>query len=118
MNLDDLVAVDTVELEQLRFAAEKYIPGSYRPQVRWDLEGRTLAIEIERHIWARRLGDSTAKWPADWWEAVKERWFPVWAKARWPVRYSQLDTTAWHLYPAFQYEHHTPRLYFDAPRFS
>lgn len=25
--------------------------------------------------------------PADWWEHFKERWFPDWAKQRWPVRY-------------------------------
>ena len=24
--------------------------------------------------------------PADWWEAVKERWVPAWAKRRWPVK--------------------------------
>ncbi len=24
--------------------------------------------------------------PIDWWQAVKERFFPQWAKARWPVQ--------------------------------
>lgn len=25
--------------------------------------------------------------PADWWEHFKERWFPQWAKDKWPVLY-------------------------------
>lgn len=29
---------------------------------------------------------SPASWPADWWQAVKARWFPQWALRRWPVR--------------------------------
>lgn len=31
-----------------------------------------------------------AKWPADWWQAFKERWFPMWALRRWPVRCHEL----------------------------
>lgn len=27
------------------------------------------------------------KWPADWWQAFKERWLPKWALTRWPVKY-------------------------------
>ena len=30
-------------------------------------------------------------WPADWWQAFRERWFPVWWLKRWPVRYERLD---------------------------
>lgn len=29
-------------------------------------------------------------WPADWWEAFKDRWFPEWALDRWPVRYKRI----------------------------
>jgi hypothetical protein len=31
------------------------------------------------------------KYPKDWWEALKERWFPEWAKKRWPVEYVVID---------------------------
>ena len=29
------------------------------------------------------------KAPLDWWQAVKERWFPRWALLRWPVEYRE-----------------------------
>jgi hypothetical protein len=28
-------------------------------------------------------------YPEDWWQALKERWFPEWALVRWPVRYRE-----------------------------
>jgi hypothetical protein len=31
------------------------------------------------------------QWPADWWQAVRERWLPAWWLRRWPVRYEFLD---------------------------
>jgi hypothetical protein len=30
------------------------------------------------------------QWPLTWWDAFKERWFPEWAKGRWPVRYKRI----------------------------
>jgi len=30
------------------------------------------------------------RWPATWQDAFKERWFPAWAKKRWPVRYKKV----------------------------
>lgn len=33
--------------------------------------------------------DCDVRWPANWWEAVKDRWLPAWAKRRWPVRYTK-----------------------------
>ena len=27
------------------------------------------------------------KYPLDWWQSFKERWFPKWVLRRWPVRY-------------------------------
>jgi hypothetical protein len=30
-------------------------------------------------------------WPANWWEAVKERFAPQWFKSRWPVKLLKVD---------------------------
>lgn len=31
------------------------------------------------------------RWPADWWQAFKERWFPAWLLRRYPVKYERID---------------------------
>lgn len=35
--------------------------------------------------------DVEKRWPADWWQAVRERWFPAWWLLRWPVRYESVS---------------------------
>jgi len=43
---------------------------------------------ITWYVARRRLADY--QWCATWRDAFKERWFPAWAKRRWPVRYKRV----------------------------
>ena len=43
------------------------------------------------------MEDPLMQIPADWWQGVKERWFPYWLKKRFPVRYAQI--VAVHKFP-------------------
>jgi len=67
---------------------------------RFDIEN-AISIRLRRDI-SSRFNTFTAtarfygikneyKWPSDWREAFKERWFPVWARERWPIRYERLN---------------------------
>lgn len=64
------------------------------------------------YLWGRELGTHEFRAPADWWEALKARWFPAWALKRWPVRerVERLDVKA--LYPSIRYvvDRHRPTL--------
>jgi len=44
---------------------------------------------IKWEVARRRLAEY--RWPATWRDAFKERWFPAWAKRRWPVRYRKVS---------------------------
>lgn len=50
----------------------------------WSFVQAIITWEVAR----RRLTEY--RWPATWWDAVKERWYPTWAKRRWPVRYEKV----------------------------
>ena len=52
-----------------------------------------LAIQLCASIWGmpRERLVIDRQWPADWWQATKERWFPAWWLRRWPVRYEKID---------------------------
>lgn len=54
--------------------------GDMMMELRARLVGTTTTVEAETQI------------PADWWEAVKERWAPQWALRRWPVRWHSIPT--------------------------
>jgi hypothetical protein len=47
------------------------------------------AITIARFI-SFLYARTVERWPATWWDAFKERWFPAWAKKRWPVEWTTL----------------------------
>lgn len=64
---------------------------------------KTELIEVEGKAMMRALVDilvqdeELTQYPATWWEAVKERWFPAWLKKKCPVQYK----TVWaeHRFP-------------------
>jgi len=58
-----------------KFIAEKTLYGMTRILCRWEVLGKKLA---------------DVAWPATWWDAFKERWYPAWAKKKWPVRYNRI----------------------------
>jgi len=57
--------------------------------------GNELAIAAATNLLTETV--SREKWPKDWWEAVKERWFPAFLLSRWPVKYQRIDIEA--VYP-------------------
>ena len=79
------------ELESLRVEPAVYI----------DDLARQLVGQLE--VWSAVDGvdrvDVEEQWPADWWQAFKDRWFPVWAKKQWPIQYHTETMTARELYP-------------------
>jgi hypothetical protein len=38
-------------------------------------------------------------WPATWWDAFKERWFPRWLRKRYPVRFKSIHVEKYGVYP-------------------
>lgn len=47
-----------------------------------------MVLRMERYLYGTKLSDFTVKHPADWFEALKERWFPAWLLKRYPVLYT------------------------------
>ena len=97
----------TVDLEKLRAVALMYISEELaqdmvnQPEVRatWDYVAKNIGLMVRMHILGREMERVECRWPVDWWQAFKERWFPAWAKERWPVREEVRYLVARELYP-------------------
>ena len=48
-----------------------------------------VVIQIKQRIFGKHILHKVISYPADWKEAFKERWYPVWAKDKWPIRYTK-----------------------------
>lgn len=85
---DDLTR--SVILERLDWAAKRYLPQTLLDHITVeripDLIGGGLIYMLRASIWAQRLDEQVVRYPADWWQAFKQRFFPYWARQRWPVR--------------------------------
>jgi len=68
-----------------------------------DVVADAWVAEVHAYIWAEDMGRYEMQYPADWWQAFKERWLPAWAKARWPVKWTVEVVDIKALYPNFKY---------------
>ena len=62
-----------------------------------------LVCQVRGFVWAQKVPEHEVKYPCDWWEGVKERWFTSWMKKRWPVKYTIFVYDAKILYPDLKY---------------
>lgn len=92
--VDPMVSAERFTAKIVAIANELHIPYTIQNMKvgeQDDFIMRKLVYGIKSYIAAS--GEETVscniKWPANWWQAVKERWLPAWAKQRWPVLYER-----------------------------
>ena len=64
-----------------------------------DHMAREMAFHVECAIWGEEKAGAVISYPANWIEAVKERWLPEWALKKWPVKYTHKKVDFQVLYP-------------------
>jgi len=68
------------------------------PEIFLDDFARTLVGLIKIELTSQKLDHIDIKYPANWWEAFKERWFPKWLLRKFPIIYHEehYDVHAFH----------------------
>lgn len=61
-----------------------------------------VTLMIQGYIWGESGKTQLIRYPATWWDAVKERWFPRWLLTRYPATYREHEITLKTLYPNFK----------------
>ena len=92
---------NTVCLQEVMVTLQKAEPESSMPRLdnsmkmsHWhEHKMRSMIIELRGYVvgMPKETLSIHKKWPSDWWQAFKERWFPTWAQRRWPVVYYYID---------------------------
>lgn len=68
--ISELVAVENIHIEQVIHQSVG-----------------DLVLQLRACVAGERI--SEINYPSDWWQAFKQRWFPVWAQKRWPVKWDR-----------------------------
>ena len=93
-----------VVLGRMKFAIETALSGldieTETNISEWiDFTADNIRIEVRGFVWEEQLERRETSYPADWWQAFKERWFPEWAQRRWPIKYTHYIVDIKALYP-------------------
>jgi len=79
------------------------------PQIDWEIIDGFGDMMI-RGIWkVATLEEPIGEYPADWWQAFKERWFPLKMRGKYPIRMTKI--IARHKFP--DYDPNIGREYID-----
>jgi hypothetical protein len=95
--------MDDVQLDVIELGAELRVSEKLRLDIKWEEEfepffkGRLLHSYMA--LAGQRFEPVRVEYPADWWQALKARWFPAWAARRWPVRYHTVSWSPEVVYP-------------------
>ena len=90
-----------VKMQKIRAVAQTYISKhelNAVADVVLDTQVEGVVLRVKAFVWGSV--NSEIKYPATWWQHVKERWYPKsWLK-RWPVKHTTYEAVQ--LYPQLQ----------------
>jgi hypothetical protein len=110
----DRADVTRVELEAMKIGMEQVVSSELldaRVGYQRDLFGN-IRFALRGFVWAEKdsVQRQEIKYPRDWWQAFKERWFPKRLLEKYPVDYHVVTLDVRAIYPTFKqalpnYEH-------------
>ena len=106
----------TITMRRIAFAAQQAFTKNllHDVETRWidDYVFDSISLMVRGKIWAEEAGVYEIKYPADWWQHFKLRWFNKWLLRRYPVRYKTERVDAYVVYERYQpaMPQHQPRL--------
>lgn len=95
-------------LEKLKYHGELYLSNEFVEGIRVSIEAldqrlayfaEGFVLKMVREVWASPAAEHVVEFPADWWQAFRQRWLPAWWLRRHPVAMKRAVLTAKHLYP-------------------
>lgn len=96
---DNLMVFREVVFEKVRLAAqmhlepEAFLRNHLTVGVLLDQVSQRLVLDMRSFVLGNKAErvDVEEKWPADWWQAFRERWLPAWWLKRHPVKYRMVS---------------------------
>lgn len=92
-------------LEPITLTSKAMIDPSL-PNVEWFIE-RTkerIMVQAKIRVWSQEVDVQSVTYPADWWQAVKERFAPPWFLKRWPVKTTVWKARVMDTFPSIAYD--------------
>lgn len=97
--------IQTIELQLDKVMADLAFDERqmYECNVEYSVTMRAALVRIRRYVWEQLVDRYSFEYPCDWWQHFKQRWFPQWARQRWPVRMQKKTVTVKASYPSLMH---------------
>ena len=98
-------SIEEIQLEHQRLSAQiridkKAIRGRMEEDFAKDLVRDQVVAMFHHAIFVKDYPKThIVRYPADWWQAVKDRFAPAWFRDRYPVKFVTIEASAKMLYP-------------------
>lgn len=89
-------------------AQHRVTPANLELIRRPDVMLEQIIIECVRKV-CYQPGEPRVIVPTTWWDALKQRWFPLWALARWPISLTTYEARVY--FPELEIPRHGDRLH-------
>ena len=66
-----------------------------------------MMLTLQATVAGRKVDSKEVRYPKDWWQAFKARFFPKWAKKKWPVQETVVLMEASAYYPGIAIPKHS-----------
>lgn len=100
--------INEIQLEKIKLAFVEKVSNELLgavvdiADVEDDFIRNMTTLRIQGYLWGELGETRTISYPATWWDAVKQRWFPRWLLVRYPTRFQHHEITLKTLYPEFR----------------
>ena len=74
----------------------------YQYEIFRDHMNNLIQISLSAKLLYEKIGQKTFKYPSNWIQAFKERFFSHWLRKKFPVKYTEIDIACKALFPGFQ----------------
>lgn len=99
MSADDMYTpfdYETIDLERIEFGLTQEIDTKMVANLNLSsdvylsrLRDRII-FEVRGYVWGKQIDKTEIEYPLGWWQALRERFAPQWAKDRWPIKYKTI----------------------------
>lgn len=104
MKKDKYVDIEEIILQRIKFGVVEVMDASLLEEIKisdplFDFVSNSIAIKLKGFVYGIDIGkkESTyygeeVKYPSNWWEAFRERFFPNFWKRKFPIIYNEIPT--------------------------
>lgn len=114
-------AAESITLQVRRLSLHKRITvEEAKVYLERDICANDLVLVLEAKVYSSLPEAVEHRYPTTWWDAFKERWFPRWARVRWPASWTVVRMERGAYYPTIPWnrQRHAPAPYLDMSRWT